>query len=164
MTATWPDPLEVPVDRDSARLFESLRDATERIRNLRAEIGLQPKERVVLHVPANVGADVAALLAHFCTGTVQGSAAAGDTLAQALAAVRPEAPKAVLEDRYRREISRLRGEVERSERKLANGEFVAKAAPNVVAKERSKLEEYRQEFARVESALAELISAGDSRT
>ncbi len=164
MTATWPDPLEVPADRDAAALFEDVREATERIRNLRAEIGLQPKERVVLEVPSNVAPGIAALLAHLCTGTVRAGAPAGDTLAQALAAVRPEAPKTVLEDRYRKEISRLRGEVERLERKLANGQFVAKAAPDVVAKERSKLEGYCLEFARVESALAELTREGDSRT
>ncbi|HZY98351.1 MAG TPA: valine--tRNA ligase, partial [Candidatus Baltobacteraceae bacterium] len=164
MTATWPDPLEVPVDREAAALFDDVREATERIRNLRAEIGLQPKERVVLDVPVNVGPDVAALLAHLCAGTVRTSSAAGHTVAQALASVKPEAPKNVLEERYRKEISRLRDEVERLERKLANGQFVAKAAPDVVAKERSKLNGYRQEFARVETALAELTSEGDSRS
>jgi valyl-tRNA synthetase len=164
MTATWPDPLEVPVDENAAALFENVRDATERIRNLRAEIGLQPKERVVLDVPSNVPPPVGALLAHLSAGIVRESAPAGDTLAQALAAVKPEAPKNVLQDRYRKEISRLQGEVERLERKLANGQFVAKAAADVVAKERSKLEGYRQEFARVESALAELTSEGDSTT
>jgi len=164
MTATWPDPLEVPVDREAAALFESVRDATERIRNLRADVGLQPKERVLLDVPSNVPGNVAALLAHLCAGTVRTSRPAGDTPAQALTAVKPEAPKNVLEDRYRKEISRLRDEVERLERKLANGQFVAKAAADVVAKERSKLEGYRQEFARVESALAQLTSEGDSTT
>ncbi|HEY1975599.1 MAG TPA: valine--tRNA ligase [Candidatus Baltobacteraceae bacterium] len=163
MTATWPDALEVPVDRDAATLFELVREATERIRNLRADIGLQPKERVVLDVPANVDAGVAALLAHLCAGTVRQSPPAGDTLAQALAGVRPEAPKALLEDRYRKDIARLHGEVERLERKLGNGQFVAKAAPDVVAKERSKLEGYRQELVHAESALTELTSEGDSK-
>jgi valyl-tRNA synthetase len=164
MTATWPDPLEVPVDRDAAALFEALREVTERIRNLRAEIGLQPKERVTLEVPENVEAELAALLAHLSSGTVRRSAAAGATPAQALAAVRPEAPRAVLEERYRKEIARLRNEVERIERKLANGQFVAKAAPDVVAKERSKLEGYRQEYARTEALLAQIERGGDATT
>ncbi|MBV8434616.1 MAG: valine--tRNA ligase, partial [Candidatus Eremiobacteraeota bacterium] len=43
MTATWPDPLEVPVDRDAAASFALVSDASERIRNLRADMGLSPR-------------------------------------------------------------------------------------------------------------------------
>ena len=44
----------------------------------------------------------------------------------------------------------LRSEVERGERKLANEGFVAKAPPEVVEAERSKLEGYRAELAELE--------------
>jgi valyl-tRNA synthetase len=44
------------------------------------------------------------------------------------------------------ERTRLRKEVERSERMLANEKFVANAAPEVVAGEREKLEQYRAEL------------------
>jgi len=44
------------------------------------------------------------------------------------------------------ERSRLRKEVERSERMLANEKFVANAAPEVVEGERQKLEQYRAEL------------------
>jgi valyl-tRNA synthetase len=44
------------------------------------------------------------------------------------------------------ERARLRKEVERSERMLANEKFVANAAPEVVAGEREKLEQYRAEL------------------
>jgi valyl-tRNA synthetase len=44
------------------------------------------------------------------------------------------------------ERDRLRGEVERAERKLANDGFVAKAPAEVVADERSKLDRYRREL------------------
>ena len=50
----------------------------------------------------------------------------------------------------------MRSEIDRGERKLANEAFVAKAAPAVVAKEREKLAAYRDELARVESALDSL--------
>jgi valyl-tRNA synthetase len=40
----------------------------------------------------------------------------------------------------------VRKEIERSERMLANGKFVANAAPEVVAAEREKLEQYRAEL------------------
>jgi valyl-tRNA synthetase len=44
------------------------------------------------------------------------------------------------------ERARLRKEIERSERMLANEKFVANAAPEVVAGEREKLEQYRAEL------------------
>ena len=68
-------------------------------------------------------------------------------------AVRGVADTAKLRERYTREIARLESEVARSEKKLANESFVAKASPDVVAAERAKLEDYRRELARNRSAL-----------
>ena len=50
----------------------------------------------------------------------------------------------------------MRSEIDRGEKKLANEAFVAKAAPDVVAKEREKLAAYRAELARAEAALRAL--------
>jgi valyl-tRNA synthetase len=44
------------------------------------------------------------------------------------------------------EIERLRKEVERGERMLANEKFVANAKPEVVEAERDKLARYRREL------------------
>jgi valyl-tRNA synthetase len=44
------------------------------------------------------------------------------------------------------ERARVRKEIERSERMLANGKFVANAAPEVVVAEREKLEQYRAQL------------------
>ena len=153
-TATWPDPLEVPVDREAAADFEALARAAEHVRNARAEMGLAPKDRAALEVPENVPETAAALLSRFTAGDVERVPAAGMNAREALALVALRAPHGVLAARYRRDAERLRGEVERLERKLANEQFVAKAAPGVVAKEREKLEGYRQEYVRVEAALA----------
>jgi valyl-tRNA synthetase len=54
----------------------------------------------------------------------------------------PEQARRRIEERR----GRLRAEVERGERKLANEGFVAKAPPEVVAEEREKLEGYRAEL------------------
>ncbi len=62
----------------------------------------------------------------------------------------------MLEERYRKALAHLQSEIDRGERKLANEAFVAKAAPDVVAKEREKLEGYRAELARTEAALRAL--------
>ncbi|MGZ3520828.1 MAG: valine--tRNA ligase [Vulcanimicrobiaceae bacterium] len=156
MTASWPDHEEIPVDREAAEVFESLRQVTERIRNLRAELGLQPKQSLTIEVPGNVPDEIAALLAAYVTGDVSRVEPAGDTLENALAAIRVEAPKHILLERYLKEVERLRAEVERCEKKLGNEKFVANAKPDVVAKEREKLEAYRSELARVLAALNEM--------
>ena len=69
---------------------------------------------------------------------------------------RPNASRDLLAQRYHKEAARLRNEIDRGEKKLDNAAFVAKAAPDVVAKEREKLGGYRSDLARVEAALAEL--------
>jgi valyl-tRNA synthetase len=66
------------------------------------------------------------------------------------------APRGVLEERYRKQLKHLQSEIDRGERKLSNEAFVAKAAGDVVAKEREKLDAYRAELARVEAALRAL--------
>ena len=156
MTATWPDPLEIPVDREAASAFESLQRSVERLRNVRAEMGLQPKQPLTLDVPHDVPEQVASTLAHFVAGSVERAGAVGGTLDEALAGIRARAPLGVLLDRYRKDVQRLRSEVERLERKLENAAFVAKAAPDVVAKEREKLGNYRSELTRAGAALAAL--------
>ncbi len=154
MTATWPDPYEVPVDVQAARGFASLQEAVERIRNLRSEMGLAPRSPLTLAVPENVPEDVAGLLALLTASEIESVPPAGADLHEALAAVEGRAPKGVLLERYRKDAARLRSEVERGEKKLGNAQFTAKAAAEVVAKEREKLEAYRSELQRVEAALA----------
>jgi valyl-tRNA synthetase len=156
MTATWPDPLEVPESPADAHDFALLQRAVERIRNVRAEIGLHPRERVTLDVPANVPEPAAALLALLTTATIERCDPAGDGLESALAAVGVRAPRGILEERYNKQVQHLRSEIDRGEKKLGNQAFVAKAAGDVVAKEREKLDAYRTELARVEAALRAL--------
>ena len=58
--------------------------------------------------------------------------------------MRPERVRA--DGDARAELERLRGEIARAERMLANEGFVAKAPPEVVQAEREKLERYRREL------------------
>jgi valyl-tRNA synthetase len=60
------------------------------------------------------------------------------------AVVRPERVKS--NGNAAAEIERLRKEIERGERMLANEKFVANAKPEVVEAERDKLARYRREF------------------
>ena len=156
VTANWPDPLEVPAFDSDAASFVLLQRTVERVRNLRAAMGLNPRDRVVLDVPANVPDQMLEPLKLLATASVERRAAAGAGIDEALAAIGVRAPRDLLAQRYRREVQQLRSEIVRGEKKLGNEAFVAKAAPSVVAKEREKLEGYRGELARVEAALAEL--------
>jgi valyl-tRNA synthetase len=156
MTATWPDRLEVPSDAAAAATFDALSRCVERVRNVRAEMGLQPRERVTLEIPENVPDATAALLSHFAAGSTERVAAAGDSVEEGLSAVVVRAPRDVLLGRFRRESERLRGEVERLEKKLANEQFLERAKAEVVEKERDKLQGYRVELERTQAGAAAL--------
>jgi valyl-tRNA synthetase len=156
VTANWPDAFEIPAFDEAASEFTALTRAIERVRNLRAEIGLHPKERIAIAVPTNVPEEMGELLAIFAAGNVERSGPAGASLEEALASVSVRAPHGVLEERYRKEVAHLRSEIDRGEKKLGNEAFVANAAAHVVAKEREKLQGYRTELERVEAALRAL--------
>jgi valyl-tRNA synthetase len=64
------------------------------------------------------------------------------------AVVRPERVRT--DGNREAEIERLRGELARAEKMLANERFVAHAPPHVVDAEREKLERYRRELAALE--------------
>ncbi|HLX26733.1 MAG TPA: class I tRNA ligase family protein, partial [Candidatus Cybelea sp.] len=157
VTANWPDPLEVPAFPSDSRDFQALQRTVERVRNLRSELGLHPRDRVVIDAPANLPEEMAALLALLAQASVERAVDTGANVDEALAAIGVRAPRELLAQRYRKEAEGLRSEIDRGERKLENEAFVAKAAPSVVAKEREKLENYRGELARVEAALVQLM-------
>jgi valyl-tRNA synthetase len=154
MTATWPDRLEVPVDRDAAAAFELHMAATEQIRRLKSELELPLSSKPATTLPGDLAS--IAKLSNYTEAAAGATITVDPALEGGVNAIVVEAPASVLLERYRKDAVRLRGEVERGERKLGNEAFVAKAAPDVVAKEREKLEGYRNELARVEAALASM--------
>jgi valyl-tRNA synthetase len=156
VTANWPDPLEVPEFPADAERFEAIQRIVERLRNQRAALGLHPRDRIVLDVPANLPDEIADLLALLATASIERGAPVPGRFEDVLAAVNARAPRDLLTERYVKEAQHLRAEIDRGEKKLGNEAFVAKAASMVVAKEREKLDGYREELARVEAALTEL--------
>jgi valyl-tRNA synthetase len=157
MTATWPDPLEVPTDRDAERLYESVRQVAEQLRNQKAEAGISLARKVRARVPDRLKNTAELSFTMAAAGCVADFVTAGESDEDPRLLLRQIFVEQPLEERvkrHRKEIAHLRGEVERLERKLANGDFVAKAAPDVVAKERTKLDGYRAELVRAEFALA----------
>ena len=158
VTASWPDPAEIPSFPDDAAAFRAVVEKVEQLRHARSEWGVQPKEWMRVEIPASLAPErgvveaIATLARAECTMYDGGDGSLRDRIL----AIRAVADTAKLRERYLREIARLESEVARSEKKLANEGFVAKASPEVVAAERAKLEEYRRELARVRAALDEL--------
>ena len=154
MTATWPDVAEIPAFRDAAADFEVLRAAVERIRNLRAEMGMAPRAPLTVEIPQSVPDEAAALLAMYVQGTPERTQSEAATFAAAMDAVSAHAPRELMLERYRKELGRLRSEIERVERKLADEKFTGKAPAPVVEKERGKLAAFQADLTRVTAALS----------
>ena len=64
------------------------------------------------------------------------------------------------EARLARELAKNADEIGRIDKKLANPNFVAKAAPEVVESEREKLSELQEARSRIELALSRVRDAG----
>jgi valyl-tRNA synthetase len=161
VTASWPDLAEMPSFADDAAVFGAVIEKVEQLRNARSEWGIQPKDYMRVEIPATLAEDrgiveAIATLARAQVGTYDGG---NGSLRDRILAVRGVADTAKLRERYTRDLARLESEVARSEKKLANEAFIAKAAPDVVAAERAKLDDYRRELGRVREALAALPAA-----
>ena len=155
VTAPWPSSADVPLDRAAEADFDRFIVAVERLRNARAEAGLAPRERVKVTGPALDDAIVEQLRI-FAGADFSATDAPGGTFAERLGALHLQADEAALRERYARDITRLTGEVERLEKKLANEKFIANAKPDVVAAEREKLAGYARELAAARASLAQL--------
>lgn len=163
MTAAWPDPEEVPVDREAAVRFDIVRERVEGLRNERAENQIDP--RATADASGSKALDAFPherdLLAAFAKlRIVTDGDGTGGGLDEALRSVRIAVSPAARRERLAKEAARLESEVERGEKKLGNEQFIGKAAPDVVAKERAKLEGYRSELAGVRSELTALGENG----
>ncbi len=161
VTAAWPDPLEVPVDREAAARFALVRSCIVRLRDERAAAGVKPG-RARARSPQGLRRyaqerDLIGHLAAVDLGETPSSPEEG-SLTDMLFDVHVLVPVEHLTTRYRKECERLRAEVERGQKKLANEEFVRNAKPDVVEKEREKLERYRSELERVEQAMSDIAS------
>ncbi len=159
VTASWPDPAELPAFSAEAESFR--RDVigqVEGARNMRATLGLSPKQKIKVKVaqgyPDTQEGSYFRILANADFEVQSSGSTPLDTSSSGSRAF--VADPEVLRKRYSAEIERLRSEVARSEKKLSNESFVAKAKPEVVAAERAKLDEYRRELQRTRDALAGL--------
>jgi len=163
VTTSWPDLAEIPTFPEDATTFRAAIAKVEELRNARAAWAIQPKETLRLEAPAallTTSPELVEAIATLVRGEV--TAYAGDddgSLRDRIAGVRAVADAAKLRERYTKDLARLEAEVSRAEKKLANPGFVERAAADVVAAEREKLDAYRRDLDRVRTAL-ETVAAG----
>ena len=158
VTASWPDVAEIPSFPLEADLFRSVIEKVEQLRNARSEWGIAPKDWMRVEIPATLEdeRDAVEAIATLARARVTTYAGGDGSARERILAVRGVADTGQLRERYARDAARLESEVARSEKKLANDGFIAKAAAGVVAGERAKLEEYRRELTRTRDALGAL--------
>jgi valyl-tRNA synthetase len=169
--APWPAAAPDRVDTAAEDDFGLLREIVTRIRDAKKEAGVEPGKRVQAIVAAGAKAPmlkqqatVIEQLARTEPPRVERKLAAKPEQAMALVAggVEVYLPLAGLLD-LAKEIARLDSEIdsahrqiERSERMLGNDQFVGRAKPEVVQKERDALAAARAALAKLEARRAEL--------
>jgi valyl-tRNA synthetase len=127
-------------DAEADRMLESTRLAVSAVRSFRAESRVEGK--LAGRAPEGVDLQVFSALGgvshteEFGEGSFTAALPAGDAVVEV--ALSEELRRGEVE-RLRKEISRVRGEVRRSEDKLANERFVEKAPAGIVAAEGEKL-------------------------
>jgi valyl-tRNA synthetase len=130
------------IDTEAATRVDMAIQNVRQVRRWRDLVGVPPG--AVLNARLDGVPEFVARLARLAT-----TADAGEALAT-IGPIEVLASGEIDPDEARRRIEaergRLRAEVERAERKLANDGFVAKAPPEVVADERAKLDRYRREL------------------
>ena len=159
VTSMWPDPDEIVVDAAAAARYETLRTVVGKVREMRSELGLAPREKLTIDVPPELDAGARALLALHANATLVDAPSLAGASAEPLLAAAPRAPAELLRARYRKELARLDGEIDRVQKKLDNTMFTSKASPEVVAGERAKAADFAAERARIASLLAGLGDA-----
>jgi valyl-tRNA synthetase len=162
VTASWPDLAEIPSFPEDAATFRAVIAKVEELRNARSAWGIGPRETLRLEAPAGLLAalpDLVEAIATLVRGEVAPYAGTDGSLRDQIADVRGVADADKLRERYTKDSARLEAEIARAEKKLANPGFVERAAADVVAAEREKLDSYRRDLERVRAALETVASA-----
>jgi valyl-tRNA synthetase len=142
VVADFPVPSEELRDEAAEAEVAAAIEWVRQLRRWRDLIGVPAGKVLAARIEAGVPEFVPRL------ARVSSDGAAGEPLISVgpVEVVDSEVDREEAETRVEAERSRLRGEVERAERQLANRGFVDNAPPDVVDETRSKLDEYRREL------------------
>ena len=163
MVAAWPEPADYErfVDEEAERSFELLRTVVAAARSTRARYRLSPKEHLAVAVKMSVED-----AARFQTLSALAAELANVDVSYGPEVEKPAASVAVVDGgvesyigleghvdlgaeraRLEKEIAKAEKELSATERTLSNAGFVAKAAPEVVAKKRERAAELTETLA-----------------
>jgi valyl-tRNA synthetase len=172
MTTAWPDAGRLPADEAAEGDFAVVQEVVTAVRNVRSEMGVAPSAKVRLLVQTETEAAAAVLSA---ARALMSSLAGASELTAGPAVAKPALAASALirggtvfvpleglidlgveRKRLSKESERLAGLIRGSEGKLASENFVSRAKPEVVEREREKLESLRADLAKVTRALRDL--------
>jgi len=171
VTSAFPDPDSVPVFEEAHKEFEFIKEIVVGIRNLRAVVGLHPSEKVaVTLLPENeaVSAQIEANRDFILNSASLSALEIRETgkpekaVAQVIPGVEVFLPVEGLVDlekeseRIKKEIGKIVKDLERTEKKLSNSEFLQRAPEDVVEKEKEKFEELSFQRKKMEDVLEKL--------
>ena len=160
IVSDWPESGVYKYDEDVEKI-SILREAIRGIRNAKAEMDIEPfrKSKLYLLTDDDARAEVYdELKAHFanlanCTAIERipdRDAVSDDVISVVVEKAELFLPMKDLVDydkeaqRLKKDMEKTEAEIERAEKKLANENFVSKAKPEVVQKEREKLETHKE--------------------
>ncbi|MCY4189351.1 MAG: class I tRNA ligase family protein, partial [Bryobacterales bacterium] len=167
--ADYPQPVESDADPDAERRVEILQALVATARNLRAELGLPPKDAlqgtvfsedgITLEVVRSESGALRRLANLQATGQ-QGAAEAGQALGHTsdfdLAIQLPEERRVALRGKLAKRLAKLTEAQTGAEDRLNNPAFAAKAPEHVVNALRQKLSDYASQAERIRNTLSGL--------
>ena len=174
MTAAWPDLPEAWIDAEAQAEIGWLIEVVSEVRSIRSEMNVPPSAKLPLTVS---GADAATRARADRYGTMIRILARLEDITPTDAPARGAAPFVVAgatfalqvsgsvdlaaeRARLVKEIGALSGDIERTAKKLANPDFVARAPEEVVEENKDRLAEAESSRAKLQTALQRLEAVG----
>jgi valyl-tRNA synthetase len=174
MIATYPEFEPELIDEQAETQIEMIQQVIEKVRNIRAEMKVEPKQSVALRIATTDEATKNLLLdareyvfklAQVSSLEVVPSLGEDKLAARAVAAnLALEVPLAGLIDvdaeraRLTKEVEKVNREIDSLERKLSNASFVERAPKEVVEENRKRLADYRDQAAKLTDSLNRLAT------
>jgi valyl-tRNA synthetase len=172
MLAPYPRADDARIDEKAEQDIHWIKDVITAVRNIRGEMNIAPSRELDLYLHngdesdrdrLDANRDFLSRLAKLNSITwLASDESAPPSATQLVGDMEILVPMAGLIDkdaeleRLEKEVNKLKDEVQRSESKLRNEDFVDKAPREVVDKERAKLDDYRSALARLEEQMEKI--------
>ena len=163
MIAAWPEKTAKYTDHKTEKKFETLRDVTKSIRDLRARYKVDPKKKLnAFYKNSKLSTEQLALVSHLSSVNLQKKSFAGKYTPLNLTKIELRFPNEEIMDvareqkQLRLNIDELEGAAINLEKRLKNKNFLQKAPAEIVRKEKEKLQEWQLKLAKIRQELEDL--------